>query len=146
MSPIQLDPNHSVNTLADSTLEQAQANTLFAVRAQAAAVNAARVTEYDTQFAKYAEAMDARPDSTNLIVPVPAIASVVAITESGWPVLSTGTEHVCATKVWQAVKPYAKGWFTAGSSPTPSVTEPFPGLGLGEIASLPSGRRFVRIA
>lgn len=145
MTPIQLDPNHSVNTLADTTVQQAQANTLFAVRAEVATINAARVAEYDTQFAKYAASMDERPDATNIIAPVPAIAEVVVISESGWPFEAPGSEHVCPTKIWQQHKAIPPSWFAAGAQST-APPEPFPGIALGDSVTLTSGRRFVRIA
>lgn len=146
MTPIQLDPNHSVNTVADSTLAQAQANTRFALAAQVGAVNASRAADYETQWKAYAAARDARPDATNLAVPVPAFAEVVMTDERGWPyVESSLSMTVAVPHTYTPLPTTPRGWFTAGGGTSTPAPEPFPGLALGDSVTLPSGRRFVRI-
>lgn len=100
LPPIQQDPNHQFNSIADTTLEQAQANTLYAVKAEVAKLNAARVAEYEAQFIRYAAAMDARPDATNVIAPMPANGVAVWIDPAGWPYMVPVATRVCPAKLW----------------------------------------------
>ncbi len=141
MTPIQLDPNHQFNSLADTSPEQAQANTKYGLQQEISAFNASRAADYEVQFQSYSKAMDARPDATNVKAPIPAFAEEVRTNETtGWPYIATGRALVTPLKTWTAPKKTAVSWFTA------ELAEPFPGVGLGEYVTLPSGRRFVRIA
>jgi hypothetical protein len=75
MTPIQTDQNH-VNTITDATIEQAQANALFAVTAQVAAFNAQLKAAYLNVFQNWAVSVAAgRIDASN--PPQPPKAYVV---------------------------------------------------------------------
>lgn len=116
-TPIQIDANHFVNTFSDTTLEQANSNAVYAYKLEVAKSNASRVAEYNAAFDRYASDMNTRPDATNVLPPVPAVALVVVISEDGSPSIVPGTEHVCVTRVWTApvvTNPNTHGMIVAG--------------------------------
>src|SRR3954466_8941853 len=94
MDPIQLDPNHSKNTLSDSTLEQAQLNTRFGVQSEVDKWNASKAADYEVQWLAYKAARDARPDATNLIQPMPPQAEMGMVDERGWPYIVQASMYV----------------------------------------------------
>lgn len=145
MTPIQLDPNHQTNSLADTTPEQAKINTLYGVRAQVAKVNASRAADYEVQWKAYVAARDARPDATNLIVPVPAREEAVDMDANGWPTVYTTDNPVATphTYIPSLKTPAASIFGGIGALAQP---EPFPGAELYKPLALPSGRVFQRIA
>lgn len=116
MTPIQLDPNHQFNSLADTTLEQAQANTRFAVQAEVTKVNAAKAADYETQWKAYVAARDARPDATNLITPAPAREEAVDMDLNGWPTVYTTDNPVVAPRTYVPSVKTQGGFFTAGTA------------------------------
>lgn len=150
MTPIQLDPNHSKNTLADTTPEQARANTRFAQQSEVDQRNAARVQEYETQYAAYAAARDARPDATNLIVPSPARTEAVFTDSRGWPYIDEANTPVIAPHTYVAPVKTQGGFFTAGASQTTGPN----GISAGELLAAKlygepltfGGMKFLRVA
>lgn len=148
MTPIQLDPNHSKNTLADTTPEQARANTRFAQQSEVDQRNAARVQEYETQYAAYAAARDARPDATNLIVPSPARAEAVFTDSRGWPYIETSEKLVITPHTYVPTKTIPQGWFQAGANTDakPDVASLLMGAKLYGEPIVYSGMKFLRVA
>lgn len=149
MTPIQLDPNHSVNTVSDSTLAQAQANTRFALGEQVDTVNASRVAEYETQWKAYVVGRDAHPDATNLIVPVPARAEAVFTDERGWPYVDASNMPVVSPHTYVPAVKTQGGFFVAGSGADankPDVASLLMGAKLYGEPIVYSGMKFLRVA
>jgi hypothetical protein len=150
MTPIQADPNHQFNSLADSTLEQAQLNALFAYEAQIADWNRARVAEYEAAWKVYVAARDARPDApSNVPAPVPARAEAVARDERGWPNVAISDKPVVAPHTYVPPATTAKGWFAAGIDVQPGVIgDPiaaFDAANITDTITRPNGKVFMRI-
>lgn len=116
MDPIQLDTDTHINKITDTTPEQARANTRFAQQSEVDQRNASKVLEYEEQWKKYVASRDARPDATNLIVPVPARAEAVFADERGWPYIDMSDKPVVAPHTYvPAVKTPGASIFGAAS-------------------------------
>src|SRR5882762_9151026 len=59
LTPIQLEPNRTKFTIADTFIEQAQANALFAIRAQVVQLNEKTRAGYLNEFHNWAISVDA---------------------------------------------------------------------------------------
>ncbi len=99
MAPIQIDPNPADRFQA-TTPEQAKANTLYGMNAQISLVNASHAADYEAQWKQYAAGRDARPDATNLVEPMPALAEQVVIDERGWPYIQPGNVYVTPRHIY----------------------------------------------
>lgn len=144
MIPIQEDPNHQANSFSDTTVIAAQNNTLFAVNAEVARFNAAKVQDYEEQWKKYAQSRDERPDATNLIAPVPARAEAVFVDERGWPYVDTTYQPVTAPHTYVPPVTTQRGFFTAGTNAGGSAPDPWNVKIADRVAY--NGMTFMRIA
>lgn len=147
MTPIQLDPNHQTNSISDTTLEQAQANTRFAMQAHVTAINAAHVQDYEAQWQSYVASRDARPDATNIIVPSPTRAAVVYTDNLGWPYVDSSDKPVVAPHTYVPPKTTQQGWFNAGTTDAkPDVASLLMSAKLYGEPIVYSGMKFLRVA
>lgn len=99
-TPIQIDPNPG-DRFGATTLEASQQNARYAMEQQAGTVNRNRIEDYLVQWERYVAVRDARPDATNLTVPVPARAEVVLVDTRGWPYIEASPdEFVCPPRTY----------------------------------------------
>ncbi len=148
MQPIQTDPNHQGNSFADTTPQEAQANALFAVRAQVAQRNAAKIADFEVQWERYVQQRDARPDATNILAPDPAFAEAVFFDPYGNPYINTTSLYVTQPRIYTPVtRPSTIG--LRGDAPPTSRAETFmAAVMLAEIYGKPieyAGMKFLRI-
>lgn len=147
-TPIQLDTNHQVNTVQDSTLAQAQRNATFGYQSEVTRRNAAKVAEYNAAFDAYAAGQNARADAS-IWPPTPAVAEIVVATADGLGVaIVPGSEHVCPTKVWTApvVTANTHGAITSGGLFQGTATDPFLSAAVYGTPVAYGGMKFLRVA